>query len=251
MKKSTEDAVESAVRIIGEERFDEILSSEIETAVRSAVADAFRWRGSAKEKLGAAVDGLLVSAIDSYDFTAHSAKLEDVLSDILEHSLLAEDRVMLLNFKGLMSEPPERSVTVEWLFEKFKRHVAENVDTYDLEVDTDDEPSYAPVSVSAVLSESGSSPWAATYARHAVLELVCKEDESIGFTVPLVRWRTDKEEGWEVEYRRGASVTDLRRLSSFEVLLMRLTRAGTRLVVDGTVLDDEVEPDAKPEATWS
>lgn len=46
-------------------------------------------------------------------------------------------------------------------------------------------------------------------------------------------------------------ISSLRNLSEFEVLLLRLSRAGTAIIIDKEYDDDYIQPEKQPEASFS
>ena len=50
---------------------------------------------------------------------------------------------------------------------------------------------------------------------------------------------------------KNLTISSLRNLSKFEVLLLRLSRAGTAIIIDKEYDDDYIQPVKQPEASFS
>ena len=72
----------------------------------------------------------------------HLLKLDEILAELVETSAIDGHRKLLENFRTIMREPENPVITLEELFKRYCRHVEEDVNTSELEVDTDDEPTY-------------------------------------------------------------------------------------------------------------
>ena len=59
-----------------------------------------------------------------------------------------------------------------------------------------------------------------------------------------------KEHPYSISISSDIKISSLRRLSDFEVLLLRLERAGTAIVIDEEWDSSYIEPEKEPEATF-
>lgn len=57
-------------------------------------------------------------------------------------------------------------------------------------------------------------------------------------------------DGWTIDYKSAHELNSLRYLNKFEVLLMKLTQNGTKLILDSEYDNDSVIPEKKPEPSY-
>lgn len=230
---------------------EKILREKIEKGFWEAVDSAFRW-GELKDAIKKRVEEILVPYIESYDMSAYIIKLDTVLTDIVNQTSLQDNAKILENFRKLMIEPGTESVTLEDIFEEYKKYVSKNMETTGRSVEYDDEPYYEPMGVSAEIVKEEERPWSSF--THAVLELAVDEEdqqENLNFSIRLSRWESEYEErGYEIGYDAVPSVRGMRRLNDFEIYILRLARAGVRLLDDRQYDDDSVIARNMPEPTY-
>lgn len=224
---------------------EKAIAQRVENAVGDVVDSALRWGDSGKA-MKARIDAVMVEAIERHDFNGYAVKIEDALTEIVNRTTLRDNAALLDNFKGLMAEPDKDSVTVTELFEAYRSHVADHVDTSELEICTDDDPSYEAVTARVELIDDDRR-WRGALLRHAMLAFSCEEDKGLAVSVPISSFRN--EDVWRIRYE-GFRVSDLKGLSKFDVLLARLSRADAKLVADVSGMTDFVDPVAKPECDW-
>lgn len=230
---------------------DGIIREKVRKGFEDAIDSAFRW-GELKSAIEKRVKEVMVPCIEEYDMGDYIVKLDTVLTDIVNHTGLLDNKKILKNFQRLMSEPEEKEVTLGQIFEMYKKHVAKHMDTTGRAVDFDcDGPCYEAMGVTAGIDEEDDEPW--RQFQYATLELEVDEEEQqeeLNFSIRLVRWKGDKEKGYEIIYGVPQSVSGLRSLSDFEIYLLRLSRAGARLLDDEKEDFDEVVAMKEPEPTY-
>lgn len=224
---------------------EEAIAEEMEKAIRSAVSRAFGWRGEVQNAIDEKVKEVIVPAIERSDLSAYVVKLDAVLTEIINSTSLVDNRKILENFKGLMTEPTAE-VTLEDVFKKYKEYVSVSVDTSDLEVVVEDEPAYEDVTARVEVQKAD-----AFYGDVLKLHFSCEEDEGLEKKVYLRNWFGD---GYEVYGFEGSGVcVDLRSLKNidpFTLYLLTLKRAGS-LIRDIEDMEESVEVYDTPEASWS
>lgn len=230
---------------------DKIIREKVRKGFEDAIDSAFRW-GELKNAIEKRVKEVMVPCIEAYDMSAYIAKLDTVLTDIVNHTGILDNKKILKNFQALMTEPEEKEVTLGQIFEMYKKHVSKYMDTTGRDVDfACGEPCYEAMGVTAGIDEEEDEPW--RHFQYAALELAVDEEEQqeeLNFSIRLSRWKGDKEKGYEIIYDVSQSVNGLRRLSDFEVYLLRLSRAGVRLLDDEKEDFDEVTAEETPEPTY-
>lgn len=243
MGKTIERMIADAVN---DEAMERIVVDCVEKSVRDAIDAALGWNSASRKAITERIDAVMAKAIERHDFKGYAVKLEDALTEIVNRTALRDNAALLENFKGLMAEPDKGSVTVTELFEAYCAHVADNVDTSELEVCTDDDPSYEAVTARVELIDDDRLR-CGSLLRSAVLAFSCEEDEGMAVSVPISSF--GNEGVWRIRYE-GFRVSDLKRLSKFDVLLARLSRADAKLVADVSSMTDLVDPTAQPECDW-
>lgn len=230
---------------------DKIIREKVCKGFEDAIDSAFRW-GELKDAIEKRVKEVMVPCIERYDMGDYIVKLDTVLTDIVNHTGILDNKKILKNFQTLMIEPEEKEVTLGQIFKMYKKHVSKYMDTTGRDIVFDcDRPYYEAMGVTAGIDEEEDEPW--RHFRYAVLELAVDEEEQqekLNFSIRLSRWKEDKEKGYEIGYDVPQSVNGLRRLSDFEVYLLSLSRAGVRLLDDEKEDFDEVTAEKMPEPTY-
>ena len=229
---------------------DKIIKDKVTKGFEDAIDSAFRW-GKLKDTIEKRIEEVMIPYIEKYDMSDYIIKLDTILSDIVNCTALQDNAKILENFKSLMLEPEEKEVTLTKIFEEYKKHVAEKMDTIGREVIYDDEPYYKPMEVTAKIIEDKERSWSSF--QHAVLELAAEEEDQqdrLNFSLRLSRWKGDRHKGYDISYDVAQSVRGLRNLSDFEIYILRLARVGVKFLDDVKEDYDSVVADNEPELTY-
>ncbi len=189
----------------------------------------------------------MVPYLENYDYSNYITKLDSVLVDILKSSAL-ENKQLLSNFQELMIPAAEKTIKVTDLFEKWKEHVEQNVETDGLEVDYDDEPTYEYVDVRFEVAEDDDRDWSSF--KYATLVFECDHDEKMNFAIRLSKWKSRSSEGWDMQYDNVPDLKSLRNLNSFELLLMKMNQDRTQIILDEIDDSDSIIPEERPELSY-
>ena len=231
---------------------DQIIRKKIVEGFQSAVEKSFRY-GKLNDAIEERVKTVLVPFIENYDMSAYIVKLDDVLTEIVNATSLVDNKIILENFKSLMQEPEMKEITISELFEQYKVYVANNMETYDREIDFDEgEASYAPMEVRVTFEKEDDRSWSCF--DHAVLEFsVMEEDqqEILNKTIRLSHYKKSRYAGYDISSGITPDVYSLRYLNDFELFLMKLCRAGVHLIADKELIYDDVRSTTEPEATFA
>lgn len=249
-----EDIKRITEEVIQDGTLEQIVREKVINGFSEAVDSAFRW-GDLNEAIKKRVKETLVPIVESYDMSDFAAKLDMVLVDIVSHTSLVDNKKILGNFQELMTDPEKKQITLEEIFKEYNKFVAENVETYGLDVIHEDEPVYEAVETCIEIEEEENGRWYTSYFDHAHLNLRTDgnnndDNEKLGFHIRLSRWKQDKEPGWEIDCDFSPNVMGLSRISDFEVFLLKLQRAGVRIVDTETYAVEDVTPNQRPEATY-
>lgn len=228
---------------------EKLIEQYIEKAVSQSLDGIFGYSGSGKKMIQSKLDEVMIPVIEKHDFNQYIVKLDSVLAEIINNTNLKDNKDILENFKGLMKEPNKKEINLSEIFEEYKKYVASNVDTSELEAHCEDgEPYYDNVTASMEV-EHEDKGWFASRYDDCTVKFTCDEDDKLNTQIKLYK-RTD-ENWWS--FRFGQDVIDinsLRYTNEFSVFIATLNRAFVKIVMDTeTECDDDIEPDENPE--WS
>ncbi|WP_035053157.1 hypothetical protein [Carnobacterium pleistocenium] len=230
---------------------EKIVSEKLEEGVNSALDQLFGRYGDVTEVIQKQIKSVMVPYLENRDYSEYIVKLDDVMVKVLKETTI-DNKKILKNFKGLITPVAdlEKETTVTKLFGKWIEYVSGDVDTSGLEIDYDDEPCYVNVPVSARFEkdEAGRS-WSSI--ERATLIFECEHDEKMNVLIPLSRWEKYSNGTWDIDFKSTSDLNSLRHLNDFEVYMMNLTQAYVKLEVDEEDLDEDVEPEEKPEASFN
>ncbi len=228
---------------------EKLVEQCIEKGISEALKEVFSWSGEGKKLIEEKLNETIVPVIERHDFNQYLIKLDSVLTEIINNTILADNKKMLENFKKLMKEPEAKEVKLSDIFKRYCEHVAANVDTGELEACCDDgEPYYEHVTASMEV-EHEDKGWFKSSFDDCIVKFTCEEDEELNCQIKL--YKSTDEKNWNF---RGCGdsidINSLRNLSNFEVFLMTLKRGFVDIIMDKeSDCDDDIEPEEKPE--WS
>lgn len=245
-----EELLKIAQESLSSEEVSEIVKEKFMKALEDVVYNAFRW-GDAKKALENKVKEVMVPYIENYDFSAYLPKLDSVLADLVNSEMLMSNKKILENFKELMTEPEQKEIKLTELFKAWIKQCEKDIDTDGLDIDYYDGVSYQSVDCTMRFELEEKQSWS-SYQR-AVIIFENEHDEKLNIEIPLSKWiwNARKEEPYTLSIASNVMVSSLRRLSDFEVLLLRLERAGTAIIIDKEYDDNCIQPEKEPEASFS
>lgn len=227
---------------------ENIVRKSLEKLINEAVEDTFGWRSPVKESITKKLEEAMVPAIENRNWNQYIPKLDAILTEILSMDNLAARKKILENFKELSSEEPEKEVMFQDIFDKYREYAASDVNTDDLEVVCDDQPSYQYIDVNAWFEITDKRSFWSDKSQYGILHFKCEQDEDLNRQIELENYN---DTGWKVNERFNCDIRSLRTLDTFSIYILRLSQAYSKIdVEDGQEMEDEIEPDAKPEATW-
>lgn len=227
------------------------IESKIEQAMNKAIDGVVQelftgYNAPVKEAIQEQLESQMVPVIEKYDFSRYIVKLDDVLTDVLQHTTI-ENKTILENFKSFTTfEKPEK-VALSDIFEKYLSHVSENIDTTKLEVEYDEEPFYVSPTCEMVTEEDFNNSWSSF--EHKNISFKCDKDEGMNIELTLSKWR---DEPFEIRGGGFKGVDSLRNLSEFEIYLFNLSAYDVPIEVDEEYLEESyLDIEQKPEASFS
>lgn len=247
--------LENSVKSVIEEKLNDgtverIIAEKFEKGLDDAIGNLFRTYGDINELIKDKVKAVLVPSIENRDFSDYVVKLDDVLTKIVNSTVLVDNKTLLSNFKELMVEDERKKVIkVSEIFTQWCEYVAEKVDTDGLKVDYDDEPSYEYVNVTMVVEHEEGRTWSDFERANIIFE--CEHDEKMNFIIPISRWKKYDADKWSIDLVTSPVITNLKYMSSFEVFMLKLNRMLTKIELDEEEIEEDIKPEAQPEVSWS
>lgn len=229
---------------------EKLIEEQLEKGVNNALDHMFGSYGDVTKIIETQIKSVMIPYLEKYDYSQYILKLDTVLTEVLKKSSF-ENKNMLKNFKNLMLPTEiQKTIKTSELFDIWSKYVAENIDVSGLEVNFDDGPTYEYVKISLEVEHDDDKRSWSSYDR-ATLILECEHDENMNFAIELSKWKDRKIEEWTIEYDEVRDINSLRYLNEFGVFLMQINQAGTKLIIDTESEEDEILPEAEPEASYS
>lgn len=241
-----EELLKMAQECLSEEEVKEILKKKFKESIESAIESAFRW-GDAEKALKKKINDVMVPYIEKYDFSEYLPKLDTVLTEIVNSDACIENKKILENFKDLSIKQEEKEIKVTDLFEAWIKMCEKKISTTGLEVEFDDGPYYESVGCEMRIEESERPVWSSVH--RAVIVFENDHDEELNIEIPISKWDFEKEH--TLDNLGCVNIQSLRYLGEFDMLLMRLQRAGTKIIINEMEAGGEICPQEEPEASFS
>lgn len=230
---------------------ERLIEEKLEKGISDAISEVFGYGGKAKKMLVGKIEETMVPVIEKHDFNQYLVKLDSVLTELVNNTSLVENKVILENFKQVMKSPVDdfATVPISRIYEEYQNHVSKNIDTSNLEIDYDDEPSYCNATTNMEI-EKCERRWFSSERDEYIVKFTCDEDEGMNCEFKLSSGYSDK------KFRIDATtipmnIHSLIILSSFEIFIQQLMRAWSKIDLDiMESYQDEVEIEAEPEASF-
>lgn len=240
-----EELLNIAMQSLSDDDVKEIVKDKFKKMMERSVEDAFRW-GDAEKAIKRKVTEVVVPYIEKYDFSEYLPKLDSVLTEIVNSDACIENKTILENFRGLMIEPEQKEIKVTDLFKIWKNRCEKEIDTSELDIDYDDGVPYSRIGCEMSVEELDKPSW--SNVQRAVIMFENEHDESLNIEIPISKWVWDsgKEEPYTLSLENDLMISSLRNMCDFEILLMRLTRARTPIIIDKDYDTDDIFLEAEP-----
>ena len=240
-----EELLKIAQESLSNDEVEKIVREKFMEALGSAVEDAFRW-GDIKHAIENKVKEVMVPYIEKYDFSKYLPKLDLVLTELVNSDTCMANKQILENFKSLMTEPEQKEIKVTDLFKAWIKQCNKDINTDDLEIKYDDGASYCSVECEMSVEELDKPSWSSL--QRAVITFENEHDEALNIEIPISKWIWDsgKEDPYTLSISNDVRISSLRRLNEFQILLLRLERDSTTIIIDKDNYYDEIHPEAEP-----
>lgn len=243
MEKSIKDVITTK---LDEGIIERLVAENLEKGINRSLENLLGSYGDITQVIEGRIKEVMIKQLSSYDYSEYIVKLDYILTEILQRTAL-DNKKILHNFKELMVEPDlPKTIKVSDIFEKYKEYVAGNVDTSELEIDFDYEPSYQYVDVTMEVEYEEKRRWSSFEYAKIVFE--CKEDTNLNYEIKVSKFDSYP---WSLSDKIDSSLDSLRYLNEFKIYLLKLHQNGTRIEIDEDFLEDEVEPEAEPEPSYN
>ncbi len=251
MKTFEERIAEKVNEKLNDGTVERLVEQYIEKGVSEALDGVFSWNGEGKKLIEKKLNETIVPVIEYHDFNQYLTKLDATLTEIINKTILVDNKKILENFKELMKEPESKEIKLSDMFKRYCKHVAENVDTNDLEACCEGGETYYECVTASMEVEHEDKGWFKSDFDDCIVKFICEEDEDLNCQVKLYKG-VDKKNWMLKEYGDSIDINSLRGLSNFEVFLMTLKRGFVHIIMDEeSDYDDSIEPEEKPEWTLS
>ena len=177
--------------------------------------------------------------------------MDTLLTEMVNKSVLIDNKNLLENFKFMMEEPQETDIKISDLFKEYKKFVAGDMEVEGREIVIEDNAEYEAMDVHFEFEEEGERSWSSF--KYATIDFTVDDEEQqdkLNRTVRLSHWTGDRKAGWEIRTDTNPDIYSLRHMNKFDLLLAKLQRADARIIIDETADEDFVYSDTKPEPTY-
>lgn len=214
----------------------------VDETINNTIKNLFTGFDGVGRKIEDKLKTQMCKQIEEYDFDKYLPKLELVLTECI-NNVTKDTKKVIKNFETFVKMDKIDKITLQEIFDRYKLFVSENVETYGLEVFTDDDPYYENVEVVIDIN----TEWGTK-----VITLRCRQDEDL--TKKLELRTSSYREEYYLDYKSDTrtQLFTLRYLDEFDIYLIKLAKSYTNISKDLTIDEDEVEVEVKaePEANF-
>lgn len=232
---------------LSSEDVQQIVRERFSNAVESAIDNAFQYCSEPRQALEKKIDEVLVPYIENYDFSKYLPKLDTVLTEIVNSENCMADKKILENFKMLTTAPDEKEMNVSDIFNAWIKYCEEEIDTDGLDVCYYDGVSYESVGCTMSVEYEDKPIW--SNHTYGTVTFENEHDESLNIQFRISKW--DVKEEFSIDSNNNINIQSLRYLDDFQLLIIRLARADTKIIIDKEYDDNEIYPKKEPEASFS
>ena len=255
MANFDEDIKRITDEILSDGTVDQIIREKVTDGIEKAIASSFNY-GKLEKAVKERVEQVLVPFIESYDMSGYIVKLDTLLTEMVNKSVLTDNKNLLENFKFMMEEPQETDIKISDLFKEYKKFVAGDMETEGREIVIEDNAEYEAMDVHFEFEEEGERSWSSF--KYATIDFTVDDEEQQELQVGIQGGKGEEHgqvhilraAGWEIRTDTNPDIYSLRHMNKFDLLLAKLQRADARIIIDETADEDFVYSDTKPEPTY-
>lgn len=232
---------------LSSDEIQQIVKERFSKAVEDAIDHAFGYCGASRATLEKKIDEVLVPYIESYDFSEFLPKLDTVLTEIVNSENCMADKRILENFKTLTTAPDEKEMNISDVFEAWIKYCETHIDTYGLKVCHDNGPSYESVGCTMSVEYDDKRSWDCFTDGTVIFEN--KHDSRLNVKLRISKWYRDDK--FSIHSNNNINIQSLRYMNDFQLLIIRLTRADTKIIIDKVYDEGEIHPKKDPQVIFS
>lgn len=229
-----------------------IIRENVQNAIGESIKRSFNY-GELGKAINARIESVMVPYIEKYDFKEYLPKLDTILTEVVNATPISDAKTVLENFRSLMTPPEKDVMTMDEIFQAYCKYMASVAETSGRTVTYDSgSPEYESFECSMYYEDYSSEE--SLFER---IEYTFKADidteynERSEFVVTLSRYKHDKDKNYIIGCENEPTITGLKHLDDFEILLIRLARAGVKIDADSIKdMTEEVVPEKEPEPTY-
>jgi hypothetical protein len=230
---------------------EKLVAENLEKGINNSLNDLLGNYGDITKIIKDKIKSVISKNLEAYDFSQYITKIDHTLTEILK-STVFDHKKILENFKELMVNVDlPKIIKLSDMFENYKKFVAGNVDTGELEVDTDDRPTYESVQVTMKVEYEDERSW--SDFKYAKVVFECEKDEYMNLEIRLTH-TSRNDDKWSL-YSSGididTSIRSLKYLNNFKIYLLNISQSTSKIEIDTDCEEDWVTPDAEPETSYS
>lgn len=236
---------EEVTKQVNSEKFREQIKTGVENMLISSLNNFLGWSSPVKREIDEQLRKVMAESLGNIDIKGYLPKLDYVLTTIIRESSIGHYKRLTDNFKELLlTKDVPKQINLSEIFEKYKECCSIYVDTYNLEIDYDDEPTYMDLTCNFETEEC-KKPYSLN--KEYIVKFNCVEDSELNKEYKLVYVYGT---GYKLPFL-ALNIKSLRYLNSFEVFMLMLSERGTEIIIDKYEdEDDAVEVYDRPEATY-
>ena len=243
---SLENAINDVIALkMGDGTIERLVAENLEKSINKALENLFGGYGDVTKVIEGKIKEQMVERLGKFDYSAYVAKLDFVLGEILKNTFFDHKKI-LSNFKSLMIEPDfPKVVKLSDIFDQFKKHVAKEINTSNLDINYDDGVNYESVLLTMEVERAEKRSWSSHEWAKVVFE--CEKDESLNCEIRLSKF---DQYPWRMDVDIDSSIASLRYLDEFKIYLLKVKQSSVEIEIDFESVEDDVYPDAEPEASF-
>jgi hypothetical protein len=244
--------IETGIKSVIEQKLNEgiverLVAEQLEKGINKALEDLLGNYGAVTKIIKDKICSVMVDQLSAYDYSKYITKLDMTLTEIIKNTTF-DNKKILENFRDLMEDVEfAKVVNISDIFEKYCEYVGKNVNTSDLEVNTDDSPRYNNVTAKFSVEEHERKYFTSLY-KDATITFECEEDENLRLDIRLTKF--DKYP-WRLDIPLTTDLRSLRVLNDFQIYLIKLYQQGVSILIDISYGEEDVEVQEEPEASFS
>lgn len=226
---------EEVTKQVNSEKFREEIKTGVENMLIASLNNLLGWSSSpVRREIDEQLRKVMAESLMDINIENYIPKLDYILTTIVRESSVGHYKRLTDNFKELLlTKDVPKQIKLSEIFEKYKECCSRYVDTYDLEIDYDDEPTYIDLTCNFEAKENDEKQYKLN--KEYIVKFNCLEDDNLNEAYKLVY---DYGTGYRLPFL-ALNIKSLRYLNSFEVFMLMLSERGTEIIIDKREDEDD------------